>query len=242
MKIHKFLHIILVICALVALAASSLPAVAANAGEEHCEHVAHYDPTDPELMFDPPVRMNVFGAPAGDSVFTFKLAASDPFCPMPEGSKDGVKTVRITGAGETSFGTWSYTQPGAHYYTVSVVDGGEADFNYDTAVYTITDVVKAEDGALTLNRIITNKANKQVRAMNFISKYNVNWGFYSSNESGDATIVETKTENRNNNNYYYILMALGAILAIGAASDLILSYMRTNMRARLSTCIEESAG
>jgi pilin isopeptide linkage protein len=223
---------LLAICVLAALAAGSQPGFASHVDSVNCDHTTHYDPTDPDDMFDPPVRMTVFGTPYEDIAFTFKLTSTDPLCPMPEGSEDGVKTIKITGSGVASFGTWSYTEPGAHFYTVYVVNENEIGYKYDTAVYTITDVVKAEDGALTLNRVITNKAKKQVTAMNFMNRYSAGLRDYSSSGFDGSAIVETKTESGNSNNFYYFLITLGAILAVAAAGDLIIGYLRPNFKVR----------
>jgi len=128
-------------------------------------------PSDPAAMADPPVMKTVSGSPAKASIFTFRLAAGNLSNPMPAGSKDGVKTIQITGSGRGEFGTWSYTAEGTYYYTVSEVNTGESDYTYDTAVYTITDTAKAIDGQLVVARVVTNGANKKVTSLSFINAY-----------------------------------------------------------------------
>ncbi|MCL1859629.1 MAG: sortase B protein-sorting domain-containing protein [Oscillospiraceae bacterium] len=135
-------------------------------------------PSDPELMTDPPVVKTVSGNPATSEVFTFLLKAQYPSQPMPAGSVNGVKTVQITGSGRAEFGTWSYTSAGTYYYYVSEVNTGVSGYDYDTAVYTITDSVKNIDGRLTVTRIVTNNANRQVTSMSFINVYTLTNGGY----------------------------------------------------------------
>ena len=130
-----------------------------------------YLASDPSLMVDPPVNKTVSGSPGKDSTFTFKLEAGDRSNPMPAGSVNGVKTLAIVGSGTEDFGTWSYTEAGTYYYTVSEVNTGESGYTYDTAVYTIVDRVKDVDGQLVLSRTVTNASNKQVDAFTFINQY-----------------------------------------------------------------------
>lgn len=127
--------------------------------------------TDPQLMVDPPVKKTVSGNPLKDSTFTFELTAQNKNNPMPAGSKDGKKTLSITGSGEKEFGTWSYTEAGVYYYTISEVNTGEDGYTFDTSVYTITDTVKDVKGQLELTRVVTNAANKRVESCSFINKY-----------------------------------------------------------------------
>lgn len=140
-----------------------------------------------ELMIDPPVKKIVSGSPATDSVFTFKLEAVNLSNPMPAGSADGVKTITITGNGEAEFGTWSYDTSGVYYYKISEVNTGEIGYTYDTAVYTITDRVKDENGLLVLTRTVTNLAGEQVAECTFLNQYTA--------EQGENVNSDNKGEN-----------------------------------------------
>ena len=131
-------------------------------------------PSDPKLMVDPPVIKTVAGNPPKDGVFTFKLTAGKKSNPMPAGSADGVKTIKIVGAGRKDFGTWSYAKEGIYYYKVSEVKAGASGYKYDTAIYKITDSVKAVGNQLVLKRVVTNSDNKPVTSMSFINKYTKN--------------------------------------------------------------------
>ena len=147
-----------------------------NANDEKTDRIVFENscqvlPTDPKLMVDPPVKKTVFGSPSRNSTFTFRLAAQDASWPMPEGSANGVKTLRITGSGQGEFGVWSYDKTGTYYYTVYEVNGGESRYTYDTAVYTITDMVTEENGQLVLSRVVTNNTNKQVTSLAFNNRY-----------------------------------------------------------------------
>ena len=132
-----------------------------------------YNPlaSDPAVMVDPPVKKIVTGSPSRDSTFTFKLEAKDASNPMPVGSKDGVKTMTIVGSGQKDFGTWSYTVPGSYNYMISEVNTGEADYKYDTTVYTITDSVTDVDGRLVVTRTVTDGAGRRVSACAFTNEY-----------------------------------------------------------------------
>jgi len=175
-------------------------------------------PSDPALMADPPVRKTVSGNPKNNGIFTFKLAARDASNPMPAGSAEGVKMVRITGQGEENFGTWSYGKAGTYYYDISEVNAGEAGYTYDKTIYTITDTVVDENGRLVLSRVITNAQNKQVTTLAFINQYN---------EGKDGP----KTGDEMNKTLYIALFAAGGALAVGAVIFLIASRRRKGGKA-----------
>jgi len=128
-------------------------------------------PSDPALMADPPVRKTVFGNPPRSSEFIFRLEARDKENPMPPGSDNGVKQISVTGSGAGEFGVWGYESEGVYYYTVYEVGTGEKGYTYDTAVYTITDMVKAENGVLILSRVVTNSSNRPVTSLIFNNYY-----------------------------------------------------------------------
>lgn len=128
-------------------------------------------PSDPDLMVDTPVRKTVFGNPNRSRTFEFRLVAENSSNPMPPGSADGVKSIYITGSGRNSFGVWSYDKAGTYRYTVYEVNAVGTGYAYDTAVYRITDMVKAENGRLTVTRVITNDTNRLVTSFIFNNYY-----------------------------------------------------------------------
>jgi len=155
------------------LVADVIARAASGAKVDTIAYAVSYEalPTDRALMVDPPVRKTVSGNPATAATFTFMLRAADTAQPMPAGSVNGTKTLTITGSGEGEFGTWSYTQPGVYFYTVSEVGGGLSGYTYDKSVYTITDTITDEAGQLVLSRVVTNQTNQQVEALTFINAY-----------------------------------------------------------------------
>ncbi|MCL1975424.1 MAG: hypothetical protein FWG61_04595 [Firmicutes bacterium] len=128
-------------------------------------------PSDPADMIDPPLVKTVSGLPPSDSVFTFRLSAQNQQNPMPAGSVNGVKIVKIAGAGQSSFGTWSYTEEGVYYYTVREENSGVAGYTYDNTVYTITDTVTAQNNKLVVERVVTNNSNRRVSSLSYINSY-----------------------------------------------------------------------
>ncbi|MDR1000117.1 MAG: hypothetical protein LBL96_04875 [Clostridiales bacterium] len=171
--------------------------------------------SDPALMMDPPVKKTVTGGSSQDSAFMFTLTAKNPTHPMPSGSVNGVKTITIVGAGENYFGTWSYTQEGIYYYTISEIDTGEARYTYDSTVYTITDVVKDASGRLEVSRTVTNDALKQVQAYAYINKY-----------SGEIAAIGPITGDDAISGLYMFLLATGTIVIAGCVLFLITAYTR----------------
>jgi len=163
--------------------------------------------SDPSVMVDPPVKKTVTGSPSKDSTFTFKLEAKDASNPMPDGSKDGVKTMTIVGSGQKDFGTWSYTAEGIYSYAISEVNTGETGYKYDTAVYTITDSVKDVDGQLVVVRTVTDGAGKQTSACAFTNEYSSGYkalgGSVSATRTGDDSSMAQ-----------YAILALASLLVL----------------------------
>jgi len=180
-------------------------------------HVYGILPSDPAVMVDPPVEKTVNGSPKTASTFLFRLTAADPSYPMPYGSVYGVKTVEILGAGRADFGTWSYVKEGIYHYTVTEVNTGVNGYIYDTAVYTITDEVKAADGQLAVTRTVTDQTGNQVKILSFVNAYT------SSGQSGDGP----KTGDFSNPALWIVLIAGGSMLL----ALIIWRYRRSNKRA-----------
>lgn len=82
-----------------------------------------------------------------DGEFTFALTSHDG-APMPEGSKDGVKTVANTGTG-FSFGRMDYSKPGTYVYTVTEQAGRDPTIGYSTQAYDVTVTVTDQGGMLS---------------------------------------------------------------------------------------------
>lgn len=82
-----------------------------------------------------------------DGEFTFELTSHDG-APMPEGSKDGVKTVTNTGTGFT-FGRMDYDKPGTYVYTVTEQAGRDPTIGYSTQAYDVTVTVTDQGGMLS---------------------------------------------------------------------------------------------
>lgn len=82
-----------------------------------------------------------------DGEFTFALTSHDG-APMPEGSKDGVKTVANTGT-SFSFGRMDYDKPGTYVYTVTEQAGRDPTIGYSTQAYDVTVTVTDQGGMLS---------------------------------------------------------------------------------------------
>ena len=98
-----------------------------------------------------------------DGEFTFKLTSHDG-APMPEGSKDGVKTVTNTGTGFT-FGRMDYRKPGTYVYTVTEQAGHDSTIGYSTQAYDVTVTVTDQGGMLTAS------ADRQTNDIRFDNTY-----------------------------------------------------------------------
>lgn len=98
-----------------------------------------------------------------DGEFTFELTSHDG-APMPEGSKDGVKTVTNTGTGFT-FGRMDYDKPGTYVYTVTEQAGRDPTIGYSTQAYDVTVTVTDQGGMLSAS------ADRQTNDIRFDNTY-----------------------------------------------------------------------
>jgi len=160
-------------------------------------------PSDSVLMADPPVKKIVSGNPRYNPVFEFRLVAQDISYPMPVGSIDGTKVIKITGPGEGEFGTWSYDIAGTYYYTVYEVDTGANGYIYDKTVYTITDMVREENGNLIVSRVVTNDLNKPVPDFAFINRFSEGKDGPKTGDDADCAL-------------YMIMFSVGCMMLFGA--------------------------
>lgn len=98
-----------------------------------------------------------------DGEFTFVLTSHDG-APMPEGSKDGVKTVTNTGTG-FAFGRMDYDKPGTYVYTVTEQAGRDPTIGYSTQAYDVTVTVTDQGGMLSAT------ADRQATDVRFDNTY-----------------------------------------------------------------------
>ena len=133
----------------------------------------------------PSVEKKIAGKnPAKDSTFHFTLAGKDN-APMPEGSKDGRKTVKITGEGKADFGKINFTRAGTYTYKVAEENGNESSYNYDSTEYTLTYKVTDVRGTLKAEQSIT-AGGKSADEMVFTNEY------APASMDGDTAITGTK--------------------------------------------------
>ena len=139
------------------------------------------DPTDAT----PSVEKKIAGGnPAKDSTFRFTLTGKDN-APMPEGSKDGVKSASITGEGKADFGKITFDKAGTYTYKVAEENGNESSYNYDSTEYTLTYKVKDVKGELKAEQSIT-AGDKSADEMVFTNEY------APASMDGDTAITGTK--------------------------------------------------
>ncbi len=139
------------------------------------------DPTDAT----PSVEKKITGGnPAKDSTFRFTLTAKDN-APMPEGSKDGVKSAAVTGEGKADFGKITFDKAGTYTYKVTEENGNESSYNYDSTEYTLTYKVTDVKGELKAEQSIT-AGDKSADEMVFTNEY------APASMDGDTAITGTK--------------------------------------------------
>lgn len=126
---------------------------------------------------DPPVRKKISGdKPDKDAEFTFIMEADDPSYPMPDGSRNGIKKMKIRGSGSGEFGLSKYTEPGEYIYRIYEENTKEEGYEYDRSVYTVINSVTENDGKLELQQSImrpngTVKPADEIMSFTFINKY-----------------------------------------------------------------------
>lgn len=92
--------------------------------------------------------------------------------PMPDGSVDGCKTIKLIGCGDANFGSVTYTAAGVYTYKIYEKSGSSACFAYDKSVYTVTDTVVLNGTALVSTRAITKAGStEQYTIPEFVNIY-----------------------------------------------------------------------
>ena len=74
--------------------------------------------------------------PATPETYTIRLSAEGNF-PMPEGAKDGIYDLKVTGAASASFPKISYDRVGIYTYTVKQIPGSTEGVQYDASVFDV---------------------------------------------------------------------------------------------------------
>lgn len=122
---------------------------------------------------NPPVVKVVSGnTPSEDATWHFRMKADDASNPMPSGSKDGAKTVQIKGEGQVEIGEMTFTEEGTYTYTLTELNDGVANYEYDGSVYKLTFEVVDNDGNLVVTRTITKDGKAfEDNACTFTNKY-----------------------------------------------------------------------
>ncbi|MCL2748293.1 MAG: DUF5979 domain-containing protein, partial [Oscillospiraceae bacterium] len=101
----------------------------------------------------PRVKKALAGDAAPNVEFTFVMTpapGSPAGTPMPAGTLDGRKTVKLTGAGEVSFGEIRFSQAGRYIYRITETQGSAPGWTYDGATYLLTIVVEDTNGWLVI--------------------------------------------------------------------------------------------
>lgn len=109
--------------------------------------------------------------PPSKAPFTFVLSATSTECPMPEGSKDGIKEITIQGAGTIGFGEISFPKQGTYVYTIYEKNVGTHGYTYDSSVYTVSYCVTEKDGKLEVQRTIANNQTSEKDNIVFTNLY-----------------------------------------------------------------------
>ena len=165
-----------------------------------------YAPTP--VKHDPPVTKKIEG-PAPATPDTFTLTRDSDAFPMPAQSKDGSKTITITGAGTSEFGEITFAYPGVYTYTITEAKGTAA-CTYDQALYHLTYTVTDDgSGTLQVTRTMTKVVDGKESAVDlgqdgsavgaeFTNVYpaqaeqNQEDGSGSTTTSGPVTLTKTK--------------------------------------------------
>lgn len=122
------------------------------------------------VYVNPPVKKTIKGNPEKRQAFTFKMEAEDKSFPMPEGSRNGIKTHIIYGDGEFEFGEMEYDQEGVYSYTISEVHEDVEGWTYDSAVYRIIFTVTRVGNKLQAEEEII-KGNQATNEIKFTNEY-----------------------------------------------------------------------
>ncbi len=111
-----------------------------------------YDATDAQVTLTGTKMLT--GKTMTDGEFTFRIAAVTDGAPMPASA-----TATNNANGNIAFGTITYAKAGTYVYTIAEVNGGDARYNYDASVYTVTVTVTDNSVGRLFARVALTKNN-----------------------------------------------------------------------------------
>ena len=100
--------------------------------------------------------------PETSETFSFTLAADVDNSTLPSGMTAATMpmpestTASVTGAGSTSFGAITFSEPGVYAYTVTEDQGTAIGYDYDTTSYSVVYTVTADNGVLSVSGPVVN--------------------------------------------------------------------------------------
>lgn len=104
-----------------------------------------------------------------DMDFTYSLQADSDDCPMPEGTKDGVKTVHMTDSGDVKFGEIRFDRPDVFHYTLKETTKEKGFFRRDKTEYHAA-LMADTDGKVKM--VVNNDNGKKAEKIEFANSYN----------------------------------------------------------------------
>lgn len=131
--IRKTAALLLVLLALLALSATACAAETIPGGTEKVK-----------------IAVEVKNGPKTPETYSITLTPEQETYPMPAGTRDGVYTLKIKGAGEAYLPEIDFDQLGVYAYTLRQLPGDNKKCSYSDAVYTLTVYVLDGQTATTL--------------------------------------------------------------------------------------------
>ena len=115
----------------------------------------------------PVIKRLIGDSPSEASPFQFILQPRDG-APLPD---DGQYVIVIVGAGQESFGTITFREPGTFNYVMSEIDTGTPGYVYDPARYLLTIVVEEVEGDLVITSQTLMRDDEPATEIAFINRY-----------------------------------------------------------------------
>jgi len=166
----------------------------------------------------PDVEIDLKGSvPSKDEDYVIKLQALDASYPMPEGSKDGVYTMTITGEGKKALPKIAYPELGIYKYKIWQKKGDNSKCTYDESVYHMTISVtnnKTMDGYSVVVALYKEGVTEKQEKVEFVNTYKSSSSHKPKPEPPKPEPLTPKTGDYTNVAMYAVLMSVSALALI----------------------------
>lgn len=172
-----------------------------------------------------PVTISLSGTlPETEESFSINLKADSTDIPMPQGSKDGIYTMMIKGAGTKNFPVITYDKVGVYTYRIVQTAGNAQNCKYDDTVYLLKVTISNKEDHSGLEATVVIRPETQTEktsSAEFHNEYETKTEETTKTSEPEQPQEETKSEptevlptGDHSNVIFYVTLLVGSIAVV----------------------------